>query len=68
MCEAISWGQTRAHLVTIFGSSIWVICKREEGGGRREEGGGRREKGGGRREGGGGRGEEGGGRREEYRE
>ena len=43
MCEAISWGQTRAHLVTIFGSTIWVICKSEEGGGRREEEGGKME-------------------------
>ena len=38
--------------------ALFLILRREEGGGRREEGGGRREEGGGRRE-------EGGGRREE---
>ena len=36
--------ETSAHLATIFGSSIRVICEREEGGGeeRKEEGGKRR--------------------------
>ena len=29
--------ETSAHLATIFGSSIRVICEREEEGGRREE-------------------------------